>query len=548
MKFLLDEKGSMIPFWAIGGCIVFLSIFWVDNVSWTLLEKIRQMSHADTLTRITMIEEGASDRNSQKILSAVSAPDNTAYYKYESLVEQPSLETIDGKVYDGYLMSPFSNTATSSKTAAVPFVGVNKAIDANEKITLKSTDRALKLFKPINVIIAVENSRENRENFYQARQPLINALRRLYQQAPASRVSLIPYSFRVNYMGRCYTGIERGDDFDFAWWESYLDKADASGASEYALMAAMAALEQAKNEIDKNNEELGKLKESLDDYDFGSADYQEVAKQIEELELQIKSIEETIPQLENDVEVAKEESKDHKDIMESLEDNKFYDEYRLLAMHYAKKFDNYKILEDYTDVFANSGIYKINESNFLDSAARIKGIEPQALAKLSVRRNGPFSDNDTCPSVGVASDLSNTGTVSSVFSSLNFSNDKLMSLEGILWAGRQAASKTASGSRNVILLFTSDKDDVLDDNRLLGVSESCRAIKQSYINRRSSKIIFVVKNREAMDKFNKLNCATEMGGRPGFIVQDEIYDNFSEQMELNFMYLFSQESTSRDAN
>lgn len=548
MKFLLDEKGSMIPLWAIGGCMVFLSIFWVDNTSWTLLEKIRQMSHADTLTRIAMIEEGASDRNSEKILSAVSAPDNTAYYKFDSNLEQPNLETIDGRVYDGLLMSPFSNMATSSKTVAVPFVDVNKSIDVSEKVKFKSTDRALKLFKPINVIIAVENTQENRENFYQARQPLINAIRRLYQQAPASRVSLIPYSFRVNYLGRCYTGIERGDEFDFPWWEIYLDRVDASNLKEDALLAALAALEGAENKIKENNESVEKLKESLKDHDPGTADYQKIKNDIEKLVTLIKNIEETIPQLEKNLQEAEEESNQQKDIMESLEDHKLYDKYRFLAMHYAKKFDNYKLLEDYKDDFANSGIYKIDESNFLNSAARINVIEPYYLRRLAVWRNGPFSDSDTCPSVGVAGEMNNIGTVSSALSNLNFSNDKLMSLEGILWAGRQATSKTASGSRNVILLFTSDKEDVLDDNRLLGVSESCRAIKQSYINHRSSKIIFVVKNREAMDKFSKLNCATEIGGKSGFIVQDEIYDNFSEQMELNFMYLFSQESTTRDAN
>lgn len=537
----------MIPLWAIGGTFVILSILWVDNVSWALLEKVRQMSNADALTRIAMIEEGAPSSNAAKIFSAVSAKDNTATYRLDAVVNYPDLETIDENVADGRLMSPFSNTATAYKTAEVPFAEASKTIGVDKKITISTLDRSLKLIKPINIIVAVENTRDNRYNFTQAQQPLVNALSRLYNQAPSSRVSVVPYSFRVNYGGYCYTGINRGDKFDFSWWEKFLERYDDAILKEDALLAAQKALDDALKSIKENNEKLDEFKKELSGYDPGSEQHSNLSKEIKALEKVIKDLEQTIPQLEKDLEDAKEESEKQKDLMESLEDHQLYDTYRPLALHYARNYDNYKILEDYTDEFANNDGYRIDETNFLSSAVNINVI-PQYLTKLAVKRNGPFSDADTCPPVSVISSLSNIRSVRSVFSSLTFSNEKIMSLEGVLWAGRLANTMNAPGLRNVIILFASAKDDVLDDNKLLGVGESCNAIKQSYYNRRSTKIVFVVKDRDAMEKFSRLDCATKLSGKPGFIIQDEIVDNFSEQMELNFMYLFSQESTSRDAN
>lgn len=548
MKFLLDEKGSMTPLWAIGGCVVLLSILVVDNVSWSLLEKIRQMSSADTLTRVAMIEEGMPDTNVDKILSAVGATDSTAFYKFENNVDYPDLETIDEQVDDGRMMSPFSSVATSYKTASVPFAGINDSLGLSEKVRFSTTDRAMKLFKPVNIIIAVENTPENIENFSQARTPLINALRRLFKQAPSSRVSLVPYSFRINYRNSCYTGIERGDNFDFSWWEMYYNNSDKNKMTEYAQLVAMTVLEKNKKDISDSTDKLNALNASLEAHNQGTEEYHNISEKIDALKIHISNVEEIIPQLEKNLDSATNENDKQKEIMQSLENSKQYGDFRPLALHYGKNSYNYKLLEDYTDEFANSNGYRIDEGNFLSSSVKLAGMLPQSLDKLAVKRNGMFSDNDTCPSVSVVNEMSSASQVSAAFSRLDFNNNKVMSLEGLLWAGRQANSINLPGSRNVIIFFASEKDDVLDENRMLGVSKSCNTIKDLYFNQRSSKIIFVVKNLAAMAKFNKFNCATKTSGAPGYIVQDDIDDNFSEQMELNFMYLFSQESTTRDGN
>lgn len=546
MKFLLDEKGSMVPLWAIGGTIVFLSIFWVDNVSWALLEKVKQMNHADALTRIAMIEEGAPNNNAEKLISAVSDRDDNAIYQFDVVVNRPDIKTINKAVEGGQLTSPFSSTMQNAKTALVPFGFVNKTIGVDQKPKIETKDQMLKLFKPLNIIIAVENTEDNRVNFNQAKPALLNAIRRVYQEAPDSRVSVVPYSLRVNYNNRCYTGIARGDGFDYMWWENYFDRLAMFNSRQHMLNSAIKALSLAQQSIVADNNMIALYKARLATLTPGTEEYRLVSTEISNRQNSIKQTQLTIPQLQSDIEYAKGENDEQKGLLEHLENTEIYSKFKPLALHYAKDYYHYPFLEDYNDTFANSNGYEINERNFINSATAITNVTPDYLTKFSVRQKGAFSDEYMCPSMSVATEKKYFAEASAALNRPDFKNRKLTSLEGLLWAGRLANSMNSPGLRNVIVMFTSNKDDSLIDTEMVGVREACKAIKASYYGRRATKLIFVVPTREAMAKFSRFNCATNLAGKPGYIIQDEIKNDFSEQMELNFMYLFSQESTTRD--
>ena len=263
MSFLYSEKGSVTPFFAIGGAIVLICVFWVDNISYSVLEKSRQISNADALTRVSLIGEGLNDDNANKILSAVSAEDSTASYQFTSKIDFLNLREIVSSSANIHSITPIRNSASTSKSVEVPFADINESIGNDRNVNINTYDRSIKLIKPINVIIAIENTPENKNNVNLVRQPLIQMVTKLFYNAYGSRVSIIPYSFRVNLDYYCYTGISRGDKFSFKWWENFYYEEEILKRMIHKLREAELDVTWVGNIVRENEKNLESLRAQL---------------------------------------------------------------------------------------------------------------------------------------------------------------------------------------------------------------------------------------------------------------------------------------------
>ena len=560
MSFLYSEKGSVTPFFAIGGAIVLICVFWVDNISYSVLEKSRQISNADALTRVSLIGEGLNDDNANKILSAVSAEDSTASYQFTSKIDFLNLKEIVSSSANIHSITPIRNSASTSKSVEVPFADINESIGNDRNVNINTYDRSIKLIKPINVIIAIENTPENKNNVNLVRQPLIQMVTKLFYNAYGSRVSIIPYSFRVNLDYYCYTGISRGDKFSFKWWENFYYEEEILKRMIHKLREAELDVTWVGNIVRENEKNLESLRAQLANATPGTPQYNSISVSLAQLGRNNNDANIKIVQSKAAIDKLNKEIPGQQSKVDSMMQSEQYEKYLPLANHYNIHEDNYPLLEDYNDVFANSNGYSISREDFSHSASDVTSA-PDSLSDLAVKTVGFFADTytDTCPSVPVVNDSHDYNLIKDTILSIPFDNKKLKSLEGILWAGRMANNSSGTNRRSLILVFASDKKESLGGKgnsdaaqaELQAIQNSCAAIQSSWYRRNAIKIVFIVPDQEAKKKFLDLQCATPQKDDAGYIVLDDIKptpgQSISDTIEARLLYLISQESTSRDA-
>ena len=546
LKYLIqDEKGSLMPFWAIVGMMVVISIFWVENTSFSIMTKVREMNLTGLVTRASMTEQGNITDNIRKLVEASGDNGLQGSHTFSTHFRESTLEDLKQLQNNKRISELLATNLNANNNVAVPFEEINKTVGASPDIRFSTEDNSVKVFRPLNVIIAVEGSQKNRNNLARSKEALINSLTRLYNAAPTTRSSVIPYSYRINSNGRCYTGIERSDSFSFAWWDSFLSEEDYLDTLKSRLSYAKNSLSSAKSSISWQRSQVRSLQQERQKYSLGSAKYRELTSSIEYYKRTANKTELQLPTLEDNVNRAQDSFDSQNNYVQSLKLNPQYIYYLPLAKHYAKKYSNYQLLENYDDKFSNDGIFSITQGDFLRSANSISR-SPAALSSLAVQRNRHFGDNETCPSSLVKYNLTSSSSVNNILSGIDFSGTKIMSLEGLIWAGRTAFTSSSSLTRNVILLFASDIDDVIGPDELIGVRQSCDVIKSSFINNKATKLIIVTENEDGESKFKEMNCATQWFEDTGYIVLDDIETDFSKTLEEKFNYVFSQESTTRN--
>lgn len=158
-------------------------------------------------------------------------------------------------------------------------------------------------------------------------------------------------------------------------------------------------------------------------------------KQIDSVNNQLTSLTNSLPQLEASIDNAQEKVDKQTKVVEDLRASENYIKFLPLAQHYAKRYQNYRYFEDYTDEVANQGDFSMPEENYSQSASKIT-LSPTVHYALSVSRNNYFGDTNTCPSTVVSSNMSSPESVKSALNSIDYSGKDLLALEGLLWAGR----------------------------------------------------------------------------------------------------------------
>ncbi|MCE3116606.1 hypothetical protein LXD80_12460 [Enterobacter sp. ASE] len=542
---LSSERGSLAPLWAIGGLLLVISIFWVENFTWVMLYKYRDFQLTNTLARASLLENAGSSSNLQKIASAAGAEPGKQVFSQGAM--PTSLEDLDKLIEDERLEELLTLNFNFTENLEVPFTSLNHDVGIPETSSLSTEDQTVKVFRPIHVILAVEASTNNKSTMSQVVTPLTNALQRLVKAAKDSRFSIVPYSYRINYSGKCYTGIERGDDFDFSWWERFFGEEERLSSLKNSLSSAKNRLNNTYNTISSKRSQINALKKQQQELEAGTAEYNDIQEQINQLEDDISDLQDNIPDLQYAIEQAQEKVDQQQDVVDELKESEQYVDYLELAKHYAKRYRNYKYFEDYNDTIANSGLYSITKDNYLAAAGNITS-SPEWLSKLAVTRNKYFGDTTTCPSTSVSYNLDSASNVRNAINSIDYSGPNLLSLEGLLWAGRTIYGKPSSLMRNVVLLFISDKEEQNDPEELPGVSEACSTLKNTYRDNKASKLVIVGASQDAIDKFSRFSCATSWYSDAGTIALDEIEGDFNDELEERFTFYLSQESTTKNVN
>lgn len=540
---LISEEGSLMPLWAIGGTMVMISMFWVENTSFAILDKLKNLHITGAVARTSLIDRG----HSQSSLDEVVRASGSSGFNYIQRFSYSSLEDLEEAKENDRLQETMTASMNSSQIVEVPFDTLNDSLNLSTSLRLTTLDNTVKVLHPLNIHLIIEGTPENKSNMLRVNLPLYNALKRLTEDAPETRMNIIPYSYRINSGSRCYTGIARGDSFSFVWWENAFMQEDLLTSYTSQLNSAMSSLTNANNSLASLNRKISDLKKEQAEYKPGSAEYADLQRQIDQAMSQYSSIENSIPQLETNIDNAQDRYDAQKKIVDELQASDTYVKYLPLAKHYARRYQNYRYFEDYTDEIANKGDFSIPEENYLKAALNMTS-SPMVHSTLSVARNNYFGDTNTCPLTSVTSSITSAESVRTAINLMDYSGKDLLALEGLLWTGRSIYSGGGSLTRNVAIMFISGKQDTIDPESLSGIKEACNTIKNTFSAGKVSKLLIVAPDADAAENYSGLQCTTSWDSDTGFILLDDYIDNFDKEIEARFIHYFSQESTTRNVN
>lgn len=543
----MSEDGSIMPFWAIGGMMTLIAVFWVENTSSIMFDKYKNLSITSAVSRASLININISSSTIDSIVQSSGLVFNSGNFSLSDVITASSIEELDKGIEEGRLSEILSNKTRVFQTVSVPFKGVNESIHVDTDVELSTRDNAVKILRPLNVFVAVESTPENRAYASGISQHLYKAFDRLLDEAPGSRLNIIPYSYRVNYGNRCYTGIARGDSFSYVWWENMFYQEDLLKSYENQLSTAKYNLSSTLSSISNSKQKIELLNEELKSHSPGTEQYTSIQNQISVLSQDVYNKEISIPNLQLKVALAQEQVDRQIENIATLHNTETYKIYFPLAKHYAKRYDNYRYFENYEDEFSNSAPYSNSIDNLLFSAKNITA-SPTVNYALSVERNAYFGDARSCPSSQVSSDITNLDVFKSKFANVDYSSSDLFAIEGVLWAGRQAYNNSSSLSRNVIIQVISGKKDSIVSNSLTGVNDVCSSIKKTYYNGKVSKIVLISPDRSSAEDYMLTQCGTAWGDDIGIISLDDFDSLHSDAIESKILFYLSQESTSRNVN
>lgn len=345
----------MVPLWAIGGLMVVISFLWVDNTSYFLFEKIKQLNIAQASARMSLLQGGEENATLALVARAVDVQDSSASYQSYGSVSGETVKQLDNRLNMKRLNQPLENYFDARKSVDVPFTEANRAVGISSRADFSTVDRSVKLLRPLDVVIAVEDTPATHATFNMSRQALMNALTRLYQQAPNSRTFIVPYGWRINQGGRCYTGIARGDDFSFVWWEQFFQAEQRLEMAVKALQTARDSYANALWIISELQSNIALWQNSMNNPDENSdtgsgnilpAPPPDYPGMIADACAQIKDLQISLPQREKQIDDMQGQVKERTDELNRLKDSAQYHDYLPLANHYAINYSNYQQLED----------------------------------------------------------------------------------------------------------------------------------------------------------------------------------------------------------
>ncbi|MEL4013186.1 hypothetical protein [Dryocola clanedunensis] len=535
----------MMPYWALGGMATIVSIFLMENMSYSLLEKAQELQIAQVISRSAMIAGGSVD-NARLLASAANVDFNALSRNTQASVSEAKIDALDKMNKTQRRDEIYSTAALTSSVKSLPFEEINRSLSLDTRTRSSTADKVVKLVHPLNIIMAVEASPDNYSSVSRAINAFYTAAGREINAGIKMKVSVIPYSYRVNQGGYCYTGIGRGDDFSFQWWEDYYMQQENLNRAQQNLRDAQNSLSYTYRAIENYNEQIKQATKKQQDLDPGSKEYLQLSRQIRNINASLLDANSRIPSLQLTVNNNDYAVKQQARLVEQMEKQPQYKIYLSLSKHYSRAGDNYRLFSDYLDRFSNQGSYSMPETRYYAAANQLT-LPPNYYRSLAVQRSRYFGDSTSCPAAQVRTDLTNLSAIRSAVGSIDYAGQYIQTLEGLLWAGRTVFSRNNGNTRNVVMLFVSDKKDTTEPDKLPGVGNTCSGIRSLLANGNVAKLLVITANKNGRKKFERQGCATQWANDTGYIVLDDITKDFSNALQEKFLQAMTQESTSRSA-
>lgn len=415
----------------------------------------------------------------------------------------------------------------------------------NESFTVNSKTIRAKHYEDLNVIIAVSNDVKTRQIVNEVKYEVNDALKSLFDKTN-STITMVPYGYRVNINGKCWSTFPRGDGFQFQWWEMYFGELDVledlenqKSAIKNSISNAHAQISSKRRRINEINKELAETKDP--------AEKDRLEAEQERLESEIEDLYANIADFESDLEDKEEQIEDQKEFIEELESDPRYEKYKDLAYHYAKPNyggANYLYLDNYFDEFLESNDYNYTDSDAI-SDSQLTNMSTASVEDLKVTKNKYFGNSRTCPNQQVLSKSNDFSKFFSIVSSMDFADSFVSPVQGFNYSLKQAFN--LDNKRTIVINITSLDDSYLseqdqkdeDKNILMGF---CRTVQKKYVNEVSAKSIFIIDSSSNIDDIEALDCTNLWNKSTGIIDIDEIYED--ESLTDRISYELLQESSS----
>ncbi|EDP59607.1 hypothetical protein [Vibrio sp. AND4] len=399
-----------------------------------------------------------------------------------------------------------------------------------------------KHYEDLNVIVAVSNDPKTKAIVNEVKYSLNDALKSLFAKTDSS-LTVIPYGYRINIDGKCWTTFPRGDGFSFQWWEKYFVQVDLLKNLENQKSSIEKNISNANSLIAQKQRKIKQLRAEL--AEANPEDKDRLEEQIAELEHQIKNLNENIEGYESDLEDKVEQVDKQKEVVEDLESTPYFDEYHDLAFHYAKskyEGDSYLYLDNYFDEFLDSNGYHYTDYDAIADSERTK---IKNLDNLKVTRNKYFGNSRSCPSQKIISNSTDYKKFLSIVNSMDFGDTFFSPVQGFNYSLKKAFN--LKNKRTVVINITSlddihltDQDQENEDKDIL--SRFCGTVKNKYVNQTSAKSIFIVDTSSNIEDIEGLDCTKTWNESTGIINIDEIDED--EKLTDRISYELLQESSS----
>ncbi|MHA7231695.1 hypothetical protein ACVT98_24020 [Vibrio campbellii] len=400
-----------------------------------------------------------------------------------------------------------------------------------------------KHYEDLNVIIAISNDPRTRLIANEVKYEINDALKSLFDKTN-STLTVIPYGYRINISGKCWSTFPRGDNFPFQWWERYFGELDVLKTLENQKSSIENNISNANSQIAAKQRRINEINELLAETEDPEEKDQLEAER-ERLEREIDNLYEDIEEYESDLEDKEEQIEDQEEVIAELESSPIYEEYKDLAYHYAKPNyggANYLYLDNYFDEFLESNGYSYTDGDAISDSKRTN---MASVDELKVTRNKYFGNSKTCPSQQALTNSSDYSKFLSIVNSMDFSDSFVSPIQGFNYSLKKAFN--LDNKRTVVINITSLDDTYLseqdqkdEDKDIL--SDFCSTVQNKYVNDVSAKSIFIIDTNSNLDDIEALDCTNAWNKSTGIIDIDEIDED--EKLTDRISYELIQESSS----
>ncbi|CAE6959670.1 hypothetical protein ACOMICROBIO_LMKGKHOH_03761 [Vibrio sp. B1FIG11] len=413
----------------------------------------------------------------------------------------------------------------------------------NDSFTVSAKTIRAKHYEDLNVIIAISNDPRTRSIASEVKYEINDALKSLFDKTN-STLTVIPYGYRINISGKCWSTFPRGDNFPFQWWERYFGELDVLKTLENQKSSIENNISNANSQIAAKQRRINEINELLAETEDPEEKDQLEAER-ERLEREIDDLYEDIEEYESDLEDKEEQIEDQEEVIAELESSPIYEEYKDLAYHYAKPNyggANYLYLDNYFDEFLESNGYSYTDGDAISDSKRTN---MASVDELKVTRNKYFGNSKTCPSQQALTNSSDYSKFLSIVNSMDFSDSFVSPIQGFNYSLKKAFN--LDNKRTVVINITSLDDTYLseqdqkdEDKDIL--SDFCSTVQNKYVNDVSAKSIFIIDTNSNLDDIEALDCTNAWNKSTGIIDIDEIDED--EKLTDRISYELLQESSS----